>query len=150
VEPPSPVDREMRVLDVEGATALIAAAQGTGMYLPLVLALSTGCRRGELAALRWEDIHLDRGELTVARSLETTKGTLTFREQKTKRSRRKVNLPAFAVEALLRHKAAQAEERLALGEHYHYHGRSLAPGQPDDGVPPAGEEGGRGRVPPPR
>jgi integrase len=82
--------------------------------------LSTGCRRGELAALRWEDVDLERGELTVARSLETTKGTLTFREPKTKRSRRKVTLPAFAVEALLRHKAAQAEERLSLGAAYEY------------------------------
>ncbi len=69
---------------------------------PLVLlALSTGLRRGELLALRWEDVGPDSLAVTgtLARS---ARGGYERAEPKTRRSRRTVGLPAMARQALAR------------------------------------------------
>ena len=40
---------------------MLQAAKGTDLYLPLLLAVGTGMRRGELLGLRWCDVDLDGG-----------------------------------------------------------------------------------------
>lgn len=72
----------------------------------------------------------------MAQSLEQTKDGFRFKSPKTHRSRRSVALPATTVEALRLHRAAQAEERLALGPVWDEHGLvfprpSGAPWPPD-------------------
>src|SRR5262249_47383005 len=76
--------------------------------------LSTGMRRGETLALRWKNVDLERGTLRVVESLEQTKSGIRFKAPKTDRVR-VVTLPAFATEALKRHKREQTEELLMLG-----------------------------------
>ena len=52
-----------------------AAAGGLGessLRACVVFALHTGLRKGELSALRWRDLDLDTGRLTVSRSFEGT------------------------------------------------------------------------------
>jgi integrase len=80
----------------------------------VLLALATGMRRGEVLALRWKNVDLDRGMLSVVQSLEQTKNGLRFKDTKTSRVRA-ITLPAYAVEELRRLKRQQAEELLALG-----------------------------------
>ena len=106
---------EVEYLDTEDAVSLIGAAAGTRLHAPIFLALATGLRRGELLALRWSDLDLDRGSLTVAQSLEQTKDGLRFKAPKTKKSRRTIALSPSAVDLLRAHKAQQAKERLVLG-----------------------------------
>lgn len=72
-------------------------------------------RRGEILALRWKDIDLDRGLVAVRRSLEETSSGLHFKEPKTPRSRRSITLPASAIEMLRSLRADQAAARLRLG-----------------------------------
>jgi integrase len=62
--------RTRRLTTAEEATLLTAAgalARGAGVRLSglIVAALETGCRRGELLGLRWEDVALQRGELLI-------------------------------------------------------------------------------------
>jgi integrase len=80
-----------------------------------VVALATGCRRGELCALQWRDIDLAKGTIRIERSFEQTTGRLAFRAPKTKKSRRTVTIPASTVAELRAHRLAQQEERLAAG-----------------------------------
>lgn len=108
-------DREMKTLTDEQAAKLLAAASTTRLYVPIAVTLATGLRRGELLALRWQDIDLDSGVLMVVRSLEQTNDGLRFKAPKTKRGKRPVVLPASIVDVLRDHKVRQAEERLALG-----------------------------------
>jgi integrase len=115
VERPKAEDREMHTLTDEQAARLLATASATRLYVPVVLALATGLRRGELLALRWQDIDLTTGIIQVVRSLEQTNDGLRFKTPKTKRGKRPVVLPASVVEVLRNHKAKQAEERLLLG-----------------------------------
>jgi integrase len=66
------------------------------------LGLASGCRLGELLALRWSD--LDGDVLVVARSLEQTKAGLRFKEPKSKHGRRKISLPPRALADLADHR----------------------------------------------
>ena len=107
--------RELQILDPDEQTKLLAAASTTRLYGPIVVALATGMRRGEVLALRWSDVDLDGGSLRVVQSLEQTDAGLRFKAPKTKRSRRAIALSPSIVEVLQRHKAEQAKERLQLG-----------------------------------
>ena len=105
----------MSTLTAEQSTVLLAAIRHTRVYWPVLIALSTGMRRGEVLALRWKNVELDRGVVRVVESLEQTRsGGLRFKAPKTDRARA-VTLPTFAVEDLRRRKREQAEELLALG-----------------------------------
>ena len=56
VKPPRPPSREIKILDKNEITTLLNAAKGVGLYVPILVAVTTGVRRGELLALRWSDI----------------------------------------------------------------------------------------------
>ena len=100
---------------------------------PLFMVAGTlGLRRGELIALRCEDANLDRAELQVRRTGSRIYGEYVEGLPKSERSRRTVSLPAFLIEELKRHKAAQNEDRLQLGPHWRDENR-VFPG--DDGGP---------------
>jgi len=106
--------REMMTLSPDQSARLLAAIRHTRIYWPVLLALSTGMRRGEVFALRWKNVELERGSLRVMESLEQTKAGIRFKAPKTDRTRA-ITLPGFAIEELRRLKRQQAEELLTLG-----------------------------------
>jgi integrase len=115
VKPPRVEDEEVEILTVEQLKAVMGAVR-EGWINPIAkLALATGLRRGELLALRWQDLGLDNGRVTVARSLEQTKAGLRFKEPKTRAGRRTISLPISAVNDMRVHWKAQQEIRLKLG-----------------------------------
>ena len=59
---------EAQTLTVEQATELLEVARGSRVEAVLLVALTTGMRRGELLALRWGDIDFEKGVLHVRRS----------------------------------------------------------------------------------
>jgi len=105
---------EIRHLDAGQVRQLLEAARGDRFEALYPLAVGTGLRLGELLGLRWGDLDLESGAVQVRRaSVEDRKtGAVTFEEPKTARSRRKVDLPGFAVSALARHR-----ERLGAVPH---------------------------------
>ena len=121
VEPPRAERQEMRALDEDETASLLNLLGGSRLYMPVMLAVTTGLRRGEILGLRWGNVDLATGTITVVQSLEQTKEGLRFKSPKTHRSRRSIALAAIAVEALRSHRAKQAEERLALGPAYDDH-----------------------------
>lgn len=106
--------REMTTLSADQSARLLAAIKHTRIYWPVLLALSTGMRRGEVFALRWKHVDLERGSLRVMESLEQTKAGIRFKAPKTDRTRA-ITLPGFAIDELRRLKRQQAEELLMLG-----------------------------------
>jgi len=116
VDPPSAAKHEMRALEAVEVGQLLDAARGGPMHTPVLIAISTGLRRGELLAIKWGDI--DDDKLRVQRALEQVGKVVTFKPPKTKRSERTMTLPVAAREALSRHRAQQAAHRLILGEGY--------------------------------
>ena len=70
IDPPNVEEGEVEVLEDDQIKALLDTAAGTYLYAPIMLVLNTGLRRGEVLALRWRDVKLDGGELSVRQSLE--------------------------------------------------------------------------------
>jgi integrase len=100
----------------------MAAAQTQRNAARWTVALAVGLRQSEALALRWTDVELEHGTLTVRRGLHRVSGQgLVYEEPKADRSRRTLALPAPLVDALLAHRAAQLEERMAAGPLWQHH-----------------------------
>jgi integrase len=115
VRPPRPPKREIKILSKPEIGVVLGAARETDLYLPVLVSLSTGIRRGELLGLRWTDLDLDRATMTVNQAMERVRKVTTFKPPKTTTSRRSISLPSACVEALRVHRARQSEQRLAMG-----------------------------------
>jgi integrase len=105
---------EIATLTVEQSHHLLAAIRHTRVYWPVLIALATGMRRGEILALRWRNVDLDRGDVRVLESLEQTRAGLRVKAPKSEKARA-VSLPAFAINELRRLQREQAEHLLRLG-----------------------------------
>lgn len=116
--PPRVRRQEMTVLPPEQARLLMSSTAKAGDRLEALwtLALATGMRRGELLGLRWRDVDLERGALSVQHTL-LYRNVTTWRlsPPKTKASRRRIALGVTALAALRRQRARQLEERLLAG-----------------------------------
>ena len=81
---------------------LLEASRGTILFLPILLAVSAGLRRGEALGLRWRDVDLEAGVLEVRHTLQQTRDGGVFEgTPKSRKSRRRLSLPSFAVRELL-------------------------------------------------
>jgi integrase len=114
VRPPKVERRQMNVLDTDGAVDLIEVARGTSLFVPILLGVLCGLRRGEIVALRWRAIDLDRGQLSVVASAEQTDRGVREKETKSGKGRM-VALSETAVQELRQHRIKQAEGLLELG-----------------------------------
>lgn len=86
--------------------------------LPIILELAaaTGARRGEVLAMRWQDI-AGTG-ITIGRSLSQTRKALHFKEPKTPAGYRTLTLPESTLKLLADHRQAQTVARLQFGPDY--------------------------------
>jgi integrase len=77
------------------------------------LLLATGCRIGEACALRWQDIDLHAGTLTVAGTMVFLRGTGWERQEfpKTLAGQRTIHLPPFARAMLSRRRTEEPHDQ---------------------------------------
>lgn len=115
VDAPRPRNPEMQTWTAEQARTFLASVAHDDLAAFWCLALYTGMRRGEMLALHWADIDLERGSLAVRRTLSRGESGLVLGEPKTKAGRRSIALPMPAVAALKAHRARQLTRRLAFG-----------------------------------
>jgi integrase len=107
--------KPVATIDAPTAAQVFDAARERRIFIPLVLATLCGLRRGEITALRWKEIDLDRGQLAVVASTEQL-DTGPIREKEAKSGKaRTIALPNLAIEELRRWRVAQAEELLQFG-----------------------------------
>ncbi len=92
----------------------------------LRLAAMTGLRRAELCGLRWADVDLDAGTLTVRQTITTVDHVPTVGDPKTAKSRRTLDLDAETVARLRAHRTAQLEQRMLIGAGWTDHGLVFA------------------------
>jgi integrase len=103
-------------LSADEMGVVLGKLNGHALYPIVALALGTGMRRGELLALRWEDVNIDGATVRVERALEETSAGLRFKGPKSRHGRRTISLPGSAVDALRAHRLKQLELRVALGQ----------------------------------
>ncbi|HHW15667.1 MAG TPA: site-specific integrase [Firmicutes bacterium] len=121
-EPPKAERHQMQTLTVEQVHALLEAARATGRYALYLMAVSTGLRQGELLALRWDDVDLDTGILSVRQTIARRGDPGQFSSPKTHRSTRPVALSPGLVAVLKEHRAAQEQEKADWGHVWKEHG----------------------------
>jgi integrase len=130
--------RPSRAMTLEQATAMLEEAKASRLHAYVVVSLLTGIRTEEARALRWSHVVAwaeddaawvpvteagfdhKRFAIYVWRSVRANGDT------KTEKSRRTLELPTQAAEALRTHHARQAKERLKAGKDWHDHGLVFA------------------------
>ena len=116
VDPPQFQRKEMNTFDQEGLETFLNSLQDTEYYPVFYTLLFTGMRRSEALALRWQDLDLDFGRLSIERSLHHLNDrTFHFLTPKTEKSRRLVPLPPSLVMVLKQHRDNQRAMRLTMG-----------------------------------
>lgn len=90
-------------------------AQDQRLYPLYALALATGMRRGELCALRWDDVDLDAGVIAVDRSVTQADRERRYVAPKN-HERRTVTIDPRTIATLKALKVQQAKDRLAWGK----------------------------------
>jgi len=114
IKPPKVPPNPMHTYDLGQTAELIEAMRGTRLFIPVLLAVLCGLRRGEIAALRWKNVDLGAAQIAVTQSAEQTRTVVRYKEPKSGRSRT-VALSATVVDELRAHRLRQSEELLRLG-----------------------------------
>jgi integrase len=114
IRPPRAPRPDLHVPDAATCTAILERSRGRQVEGPVVLALGTGMRLGEILAARWKDVDLERKVLRVTATLSYVGGEFTFPQPKTYRARRSVDLPAFVVTFLKSQRKAQAAQQMRV------------------------------------
>lgn len=138
--PPKRRRYEARVWTAEEAVRFLSATRTDRLYAAWLVALSCGLRRGELAGLRWRDLDLERGTLSITtqRTTDTDYRIITKAPKGT--GRRTVDLGGGTVSALRAHRQAQLADAADLhglllptdsdGPEYVFVGEDLQPLHP--------------------
>jgi integrase len=115
VRPPRVEAAEVQILTPAQVVEVLDRLADHSLLPIVAMALGTGMRRGEICALAWGAVDLDRATVRVDRSLEETKEGLRFKPPKSQHGRRSLSIPANVIDILRAHRQAQLALRLQLG-----------------------------------
>jgi len=105
VDVPKAHRTEMQTWDENELNQFLEAAKNTPYHALFYTCLFTGMRRSELLALRWSDVDLDLGQVSISRGMHHLKdGSYVFTEPKSQRSRRTISLTPSNSLLLRRHR----------------------------------------------
>lgn len=62
------------IMELEQANAFVAAAMKCDYFALLIMAILAGLRQGELLGLKWSDLNLSKGTISVQRQLQRKRG----------------------------------------------------------------------------
>jgi integrase len=114
-ELPTLAAQRARVWNVDQITAFlthVAADRWAPMWRLLA---TTGMRRGEALGLRWREVDLEGGTVTITNQRTIAGGVIIEGEPKTSAGRRTISLDQGTLAALKSWRARQAEDRLLMG-----------------------------------
>lgn len=110
--PGRPVQSPLSLVELR---KLLDVVQIDRHYALILLMATSGLRSGEARALSWRHVDLDKGRITVERTLRSKSGPAKFGPPKTARSSRTITVTPQTVAALRAWRAKQNTERLAAG-----------------------------------
>lgn len=99
---PPRVDRkEMKVIKPEQVGSYLQAAAARNVLPMFFLELTSGLRKGELLALLWGDLDIEKHSISVTKSVSRRDGVLEVSPPKTRHSIRNIIIPQQAVDLLI-------------------------------------------------
>lgn len=130
IDLPKREEKDYRIFALDEVARFFETTVGDRFYALWVVLLTTGLRPSEALALKWKD--LEDGWLQVRRTLTLTdyqKGAYEVTTSlKTKRSKRRIKLSDFVMNALEHHRREQAERIMIAGHHFEGNGFMFANG----------------------
>ncbi|MCY6958828.1 tyrosine-type recombinase/integrase [Clostridium brassicae] len=121
VTPPKSTKKEMKYWQPDEINFYLETIDKTEfLYAPILLAIHTGLRVGELCALKWEDIDFINGTMRVNKTLQRINGKLSLKEPKTKNSSRIVTLLNTTITFLNGLKKEALQRKLKYGINLDY------------------------------
>lgn len=118
VEPPKAKKYEAKFLTDKQTEELIQKAKNTDIYIPIMLAIYTGARRGEILGLNWNNVDLEKGIIKIVDNLCATKNGLIIKQPKTNNGIRTIAISKSLIIILKNHKVNQMKNKIRLGEQY--------------------------------
>lgn len=118
VEPPKPKKYKANFLDEQEINILIQKSKNTNLYIPILIAICTGMRRGEVLGLTWNNVDLEKNSIMISQTLYSTSKGLVFSTPKTDSSVRKIAIPQALSKELKKHKTRQLKNKIKYGEEY--------------------------------
>lgn len=118
VKAPRPIKNEMKVWSIETAKEFLTDIREETIYIPVMMALQTGMREGEICALRWSDINFVNSQLSVKNTIQRINREFILKNPKTKKSRRNISLAASTIKELKIWQLKQLENKLLFGKDY--------------------------------
>jgi len=119
VKPPRREKKEVEAWTPSEAAKFLRAIADDRLYALFALALGTGMRRGEILALKWENVDLDNGTIEIKSQRVRTKTMgVIEKELKTEESRGVLPISRGLVEILMHHKELQDKEKALMGDTY--------------------------------
>lgn len=116
VTPPRVPTPELNVWDQAQAQAFLRDSARDALAPLWLLLLATGMRRGEALALRWRDVDMERGVVSISRTLARgAQRNWEIREPKSDAGRRAVPVSPSVVAALRAHQERQDARRELIG-----------------------------------
>jgi integrase len=114
--PPKVTATTDEMVIVRDVPALMERLQGHALHVPALLGVLCGLRLGEVLALRWCCIDLERKIIQIRETLEQTEAHgIRFKPPKSKAGRRDITLPDQMVEALRGYRRDRLALRMQLG-----------------------------------
>lgn len=111
--------KEVRSLQPEQVQTVISALEREPIRTRTIITLFlvTGCRRGEIVALKWSNVDMNAGQIKIDSSMAYISGQLYDGQTKTKNIRY-ITLTEETVQLLRKYRLWQIEQRLMLGDQW--------------------------------
>ena len=122
VELPKLKQYKAEIYDTDGIQAVLTVTKDTDMYLPVLLCLTLGLRRGELCALRWEHIDFQTQVIHIRENTVLANGKIITKAPKTKAGSRDISIGREVTVALREAQRRYFENRNRLGKAFHDNG----------------------------
>ena len=104
-----------KVYDITNIHKLLELAKGTDMYLPVLLCVTFGLRRGELLALRWSDIDFNKKVLMVRNNMVRGEKGFIIKAPKSESGVRDIRIGDDTLEELRAAKKKYFEDMCSYG-----------------------------------
>lgn len=115
VKAPRANKTEMKVWDSPTASKFLEDIKETIAYLPVMLALTTGMRQGEIAALKWSNVNFSDGFISVTHNFQRVGNQYELTKPKTEKSRRSIAMMDVTIKELKNLRIKQIEIKMGLG-----------------------------------
>ena len=113
--------KEIECYSPEEVEKLISVLQNESIKYQAVilLALDSGCRRGEITGLNWTDVDFEKGTININKATQYVSGYGTFEKStKSDTSNRTIYIAPTTIDVLKKYRIYQSEKRMLLGSQW--------------------------------